>query len=97
MELRSITEDIWYIPNVVNLGVIRDTDNSVILIDTGIDRGVGKKICNLLSSEKLSLKTIINTHSHADHCGGNKYLQDTTGATIYAPVMEDAIISNPYL
>jgi hypothetical protein len=38
MELRSITENVWYIPNVVNIGVIRDKDNSVILIDTGIDR-----------------------------------------------------------
>ncbi|MHA1979188.1 MAG: MBL fold metallo-hydrolase [Candidatus Hodarchaeales archaeon] len=97
MELRSITDDIWFIPNVVNIGVIRDTDNSVILIDTGIDRGIGKKILNLLSIEKLSLKAIINTHSHADHCGGNKYLQDTTDVTIYAPMIEDAIISHPYL
>ena len=97
MELRSITENVWYIPNVVNIGVIRDKDNSVILIDTGIDRGIGKKINNLLTKEKLVLKAIINTHSHADHCGGNKYLQDATGATIYAPVIEDVIISNPYL
>ncbi|MHA2294326.1 MAG: MBL fold metallo-hydrolase [Candidatus Hodarchaeales archaeon] len=97
MELKKITDGVWYIPNVVNLGVIRDKDDSVILIDTGIDRSVGKKINNLLNNEKLVLKAIINTHSHADHCGGNKYLQDTTGATIYAPVTEDAIISNPYL
>ncbi len=97
MELRSITEDVWYIPNVVNIGVIRDKYNSVILIDTGIDRGIGKKINNLLINEKLILKAIVNTHSHADHCGGNKYLQDATGATIYAPVIEDVIISNPYL
>jgi glyoxylase-like metal-dependent hydrolase (beta-lactamase superfamily II) len=97
MELRSITENVWYIPNVVNLGVIRDKDNSVILIDTGIDRGIGKKINNILEKEKLDLKAIVNTHSHADHCGGNKYLQDTTGATIYAPVIEDVFISNPFL
>ncbi|MHA2093721.1 MAG: MBL fold metallo-hydrolase [Candidatus Hodarchaeales archaeon] len=97
MELKSITEDVWYVPNVVNIGVIRDKDDSVILIDTGIDKGIGKKINNLLTSENLVLKAIINTHSHADHCGGNKYLQDTTGATIYAPVIEEAIISNPYL
>jgi glyoxylase-like metal-dependent hydrolase (beta-lactamase superfamily II) len=97
MELRSITENVWYIPNVTNIGVIRDKDNSIILIDTGIDRGIGKKINNLLIKEKLVLKAIVNTHSHADHCGGNKYLQDATGATIYAPIIEDVIISNPYL
>ena len=97
MELRSITDDVWYIPNVTNIGVIRDEDNSVILIDTGIDRGTGKRINNLLLNEKLVLKAIVNTHSHADHCGGNKYLQDTTGATIYASDIEDIIISNPYL
>ena len=97
MELRRITENVWYISNVVNIGVIRDDDSSVILIDTGIDAGIGKKILGLLEQEKLTLKAIINTHSHADHCGGNKYLQKTTGDLTYAPEFEEAIIRNPYL
>ncbi len=97
MELREITENVWYIPNVVNLGIIRDTDASVILIDTGIDSGVGKKIKKLLDQENLHLKYIINTHSHADHCGGNKYLQESTGAQIFAPEVEEAIIQHPYM
>ncbi len=97
MELRRIAENVWYIPNVVNIGVIRDENSSVILIDTGIDAGIGKKILGLLEQEKLTLKAIINTHSHADHCGGNKYLQKATDALTYAPEFEEAIIRNPYL
>ena len=79
------------------VGIIKDEDASVILIDSGIDSGVGKKIYKLLTQENLSLMAIINTHSHADHCGGNKYLQKVTGAEVYAPEIEDVINRNPFL
>ena len=97
MELLEIKENVWYIPNVVNIGVVKDDDNSVVLIDTGIDKNIGKKIIKLLDKEKLKIKAIINTHSHADHCGGNKYIKETTGADIYAPNIESTIIQTPYL
>ncbi len=97
MELSKITSNVWYIPNVVNIGVVRDDDDSVILIDTGIDRSIGKKIINLLSEEKFKIKAILNTHSHADHCGGNNYIKKATGAEIYAPEIESTIIQTPYL
>ena len=97
MELSKITNDIWYIPNVVNIGVVRYDDDSAILIDTGIDRNIGKRIVKLLDKEKLKIKAILNTHSHADHCGGNKYIKQTTGANIYAPDIESTIIQTPYL
>ncbi len=97
MELKKITDQVYYIPSIVNLGIIKDEDASIILIDSGIDSGVGKKIQKLLTQENLPLKAIINTHSHADHCGGNKYLQKVTGAEVYAPEIEDTIIRNPFL
>ena len=78
MEISKITSKVWYIPNVVNIGVVRDDDDSVILIDTGIDRSIGKKIINLLSEEKFKIKAILNTHSHDDHCGGNNYIKKAT-------------------
>lgn len=42
-------------------------------------------------------KAIVNTHSHADHCGGNRYIKERTGATIYASEIESAIIQYPLL
>ena len=40
---------------------------------------------------------IINTHSHADHCGGNRYIKEKTKAIIYASEVESAIIQYPSL
>jgi glyoxylase-like metal-dependent hydrolase (beta-lactamase superfamily II) len=40
---------------------------------------------------------ILNTHSHADHVGGNKYLQDQTGCAVYAPGIEADFTNHPLL
>ncbi|MDF2545261.1 MAG: fold metallo-hydrolase [Anaerosolibacter sp.] len=95
MELKKIKGQIYYIPNVVNIGCIVQ-GNDVILIDTGLEDAVGKKIINLLEKEGLDVKAVINTHSHADHFGGNAYIKEKTGAMIYAPAIEEAAIKYPY-
>ncbi|MFT9494092.1 MBL fold metallo-hydrolase [Anaerosolibacter sp.] len=95
MELKKIKGQIYYIPNVVNIGCIVQ-GNDVILIDTGLEDVVGKKILNLLEKEGLDVKVVINTHSHADHFGGNAYIKEKTGAMIYAPAIEEAAIKYPY-
>ncbi|MBB6214034.1 glyoxylase-like metal-dependent hydrolase (beta-lactamase superfamily II) [Anaerosolibacter carboniphilus] len=95
MELKRIKDQIYYIPNVVNIGcIVNGTD--AILVDTGLEDGVGKKIVNLLEKEGLTLRAVINTHSHADHFGGNAYIKEKTGAMIYAPAIEEAAIKYPY-
>ncbi len=95
MELRRIKDQIYYIPNVVNIGCIVNGEEA-ILIDTGLEDAVGKKIVNLLEKEGLTLRAVINTHSHADHFGGNAYIKEKTGAIIYAPAIEEAVIKYPY-
>jgi glyoxylase-like metal-dependent hydrolase (beta-lactamase superfamily II) len=97
MELKKITENVYYIPGSSNIGVLRVADNDVVLIDTGLDEDYGKKILNLLNQHNFSVKAIINTHSHADHCGGNHYIKSKTSAIIYAPEIESAIIMAPYI
>ncbi|AOT68402.1 MBL fold metallo-hydrolase [Geosporobacter ferrireducens] len=96
MELKRITEKIYYIPNVVNIGCIVHEDNA-ILIDTGLEDHTGKKILNTLKKEGLKVTAVINTHSHADHCGGNAYIQSQTDAKTFASEIEEAIIRYPYL
>jgi len=93
MELKKITDKVYYIPGSVNIGVIRDSGSS-ILIDTGMDDDNGKKILRLLKENNLSVKAIVNTHSHADHCGANSYIKELTGAKVYAPPIEADIIEN---
>jgi len=96
MELKELSENVYYIQNLTNIGVIRD-GKATILIDSGLDDDTARKILKILERENLYPKAIINTHSHADHCGGNAYLKEKTRLEIYAPETESAIIENPLL
>jgi glyoxylase-like metal-dependent hydrolase (beta-lactamase superfamily II) len=96
MELKRITEDVAYIPGAVNVGVIMN-EGKATLVDTGLDRDSGRNIKRLLEAEDIQITAIINTHSHADHFGGNDYIVRNTGAEVYAPPIEAGIIQNPLL
>ncbi|MBN2336558.1 MBL fold metallo-hydrolase [Candidatus Bathyarchaeota archaeon] len=96
MELKRITGDVAYIPGAVNIGVIVN-EGKATLVDTGLDRDSGRNIRKVLEAEEIQITAIINTHSHADHFGGNDYLVRNTGAEVYAPTVEAGIIQNPLL
>ena len=51
----------------------------------------------LLDANGWKRRAIYNTHSNADHIGGNKYLQGQTGCKIYAPGIERAFTRYPVL
>ncbi len=48
-----------------------------------------------MDREGWSLHAIINTHSNADHIGGNRYLQQQTGCKVYAKGVEAAFTAYP--
>ena len=96
MSMEHITEHVAYIPGAVNIGVIKEGTKAVV-IDTGLDKDSGRAIRNSLEHEGLTLEAIINTHSHADHFGGNDYLTKNLKAVIYASEVEAGIIQNPIL
>ncbi|MBI5582646.1 MAG: MBL fold metallo-hydrolase [Deltaproteobacteria bacterium] len=50
-----------------------------LVIDPGDE---AQRILSTLRKNNLTLKTIVNTHGHFDHVGGNKALQEATGAPI---------------
>ena len=68
----------FYINSPVKIGVYLIDDEKVCLIDSGNDKDAGRKVRQILEREKWSLYAIINTHSNADHIGGNKYLMQQT-------------------
>lgn len=83
MELIKFSGNTYYIKNAVSIGVIKLSDNSVCLIDTGADKDTGKKVLRLLEGEGLTVEYIISTHSHADHIGANSFIKEKTGCRIY--------------
>jgi glyoxylase-like metal-dependent hydrolase (beta-lactamase superfamily II) len=96
-ELIQADENTFYIDCPAKMGVYRLPDNKVILIDSGHGKEAGKKVLKIFDDNGWALDTIINTHSNADHIGGNKLLSDRTGCKIYAPGMESAFCNFPIL
>ena len=75
-ELVKLNENDYYIDCPSKIGIVKVSDNEVILIDSGNDKDTAKKIYRILNENNWILKAIFNTHSHADHIGGNKFLQE---------------------
>ena len=64
---------------------------------TAADKDAGRKVRRVLEAEGWVVKAILNTHSHADHTGGNRYFQQNTGCKIFAPGIEACIANHPVL
>lgn len=96
-ELIQVSERSYYIQSPAKIGLVRIEDKNVCLIDSGNDKDAGRKVRRILDENGWNLTAIYNTHSNADHIGGNKYLQGQTGCKIYAPGIEAAFTKYPVL
>ena len=96
-ELIQVSEHNYYIQCPAKIGLVKLNDTEVCLIDSGSDKDAGRKVRQILDANGWKLRAIYNTHSNADHIGGNKYLQGQTGCRIYAPGIECDFTSHPIL
>ncbi len=96
-ELHQVTESCYYIQSPAKIGLIKLGGNDVCLIDSGNDKDAGRKIRQILDANGWRLRAIYNTHSNADHIGGNKYLQTQTGCDIFAYGVERDFTVHPIL
>ncbi len=96
-ELIQVSDNCYYIQSPAKIGLVKIREDQAVLIDSGNDKDAGKKVKRILDSKGWSLKAIYNTHSHADHIGGNQYLQKQTGCSIYAPGIERDFTEHPVL
>ena len=96
-ELIQATDKTYYIQSPAKIGLVKLNEEEVCLIDSGNDKDAGRKVRQLLDKNGWKLKAIYNTHSNADHIGGNKYLQVQTGCKVYAPGIECAFTKYPIL
>lgn len=96
LNLQKIASNTYLIPSPANVGIyVRD--EQAILIDSGNDKEAGRQILKLLNGKNWKVKLIINTHSNADHIGGNAFIQNKTDCRIAATRIEAAFIQDPIL
>ena len=96
-ELISITDKTSFVQSPAKIGLVRLNGPDVCLIDSGSDKDAGRKVRQLLDANGWHLTAIYNTHSNADHIGGNRYLQGQTKCKIYAQGIECDITRHPVL
>ena len=96
-ELIQVSESCYYIESPAKIGLVRLNETDVCLIDSGSDKDAGRKVRQHLDKNGWHLTAIYNTHSNADHVGGNQYLQKQTGCAVYAPGIECDITRHPLL
>ena len=96
-ELIQVSSISYYIQSPAKIGLVKLSDTEVCLIDSGNDKDAGRKVRQLLDANGWHLTAIYNTHSNADHIGGNKYLQGQTGCKVYAPGIDCAFTKHPIL
>ena len=96
-ELIQVGEKTYYINCPARMGIYKMDETRVCLIDSGNDKDAGKKVLKILAANNWTLGMIINTHSHADHIGGNNLLQQRTGCPIYGVETECAFTKHTIL
>ena len=97
MELIKVGDKTYYLKNNTNIGIYKIDEENVFIIDSGNDKSAGKKIIKIIENEGWHIKGLINTHSNADHIGGNKVIEERTNCSIYASDIEMSFIKNPIL
>lgn len=96
-ELIQVSDRSYYIQSPAKIGLVKLDEKTVCLIDSGNDKDAGRKVRQILDANGWKLTAIYNTHSNADHIGGNRYLQGQTGCKIYVPGIDCGFTRHPIL
>lgn len=94
MNMIHVKGSTYYIPGHVCVGVyVRGKE--CMLIDTGLDNSTARNILKELREAGLTPTVIVNTHSHADHIGGNHFIQKRMPVSTYVPDKEISAVQYP--
>ncbi len=94
MEIENVSGNTYYFPGSTAIGMYRE-GKRVTIIDTGIDENKIRKIFNYIINESLTLENVIISHSHADHSGGNDFLQKRGFTKFFSSEIEAFFLKNP--
>ena len=100
----ELSSGVYVIPGTTNVGVITNENGSLIevyLVDSGCTEIDGEYVLDVLKAffeqqgQLFSLKAILTTHGHPDHCGAHNFLKEQTGCELWASSYEKGIMENP--
>lgn len=98
-KLVHVKGNTYYLDGAAKIGIIKNSDDpsQSIVVDTGLDDDAGRRLMKIMQENGMGIGAIINTHSHADHCGGNDIIKRRTSCIIFAPPFEKGVIEYPEL
>ena len=71
-ELIQVAPHSYYLQSPAKIGLYVPDSRRTVLIDSGNDKDAGRKVRQVLDRQGWALEAIVNTHSNADHIGGNQ-------------------------
>lgn len=96
-ELIQVSDKDYYIDCPSKIGIVMTGECDVCLIDSGNSKDTAKKVSKVLQAKRWTPKAIYNTHSHGDHIGGNRYLEENFSCKVYASGIETDFTRHPIL
>lgn len=102
-QLIKLTEHISFLKMPTNIGLIKiqssEKSEDIYIVDSGNDDTCGLRIIDFINGNfpEARIKAVLNTHAHADHCGGNVVLAEKTGCEIWASKESAALMEYPAL
>src|SRR5215218_1888041 len=98
MAIDQLSDRVYVVPGGVNIGVIDAGDHRFLLVDSGLNDTSAKKALKSVKEElNGAVIAVLTTHAHADHFGGNATVVKRTGARVFAPEIDEAILRYPLL
>ena len=106
----ELASGVYVIPATTNVGVVTTESISsngssveVYLIDSGCTEIDGEYVLDVLKAffeqqgQTFTLKAIITTHGHPDHCGAHNFLKQETGCQLWAAKHEQGAMETPII
>ena len=106
----ELSSGVYVIPATTNVGVIINENNSsnnssieVYLIDSGCTEIDGEYVLDVLKAffeqqgQSFTIKALITTHGHADHCGAHNFFCVVCGCQIWAAKHEQGAMETPII
>ena len=73
-----------------------DKSKEALIVDPGCsDSYEEKELENFITTKKLSVKYLINTHCHLDHIFGCRFIKEKYNVPYYAPEQDIPLLENP--